>query len=340
MAIIKRASSGVANSSRMSYSTFFQIPNPAAAGIPTSLSAAPSSGGPGAIELLNFGVSNPITDPVNQGPFLPKPVGYYDHSSIGILPPTAGRTSYRVQARIVGSTLSNFAGGIATHNYLSGAYDPTIATAGVPSSHTFVLHRANITGGPTFTDTWHHLLVSVNLAGTDSWTGASTSTTLSRGRFVETYFDTIRMTGDYLLVEKDDIFPTAPASNIATSGLEFSIPVLSGFVTDAIDSSFNWPLPTSLVRFAYTMIWFGQYIDPTADNLSRFVYIGDDGLPWPADITGQLAISAFGPPSFHFHGGMDTFATNLGTAGVMTTTGTLTDFVPPPGSPSALGPGV
>jgi hypothetical protein len=68
-----------------------------------------------------------------------------------------------------------------------------------------------------------------------------------------------------------------------------------------------------------------QFIDPTnADNLAKF--ITTEGKP----VNPTVAEAAFGAPTFRFRGPASGIATNIGTGGTFTKTGTVTDYSPGP----------
>ncbi len=206
-------------------------------------------------------------------------------------------------------------------------------------------------------DTWQHLAVSLDITVPNT-IGIGVPAFFSQGTKCKIILDQVNLTTKTLGVTgsfgsgdagttgtppnwkiSNPILWTGPNGNITDQS--WSMPLAStevGFPVNANDAGSTNPL---IMEFAYTFTWMDQYIDWSIPaNLAKLVYTGDDGLPWPADTTGQLAIQAFGPPSFFFRGGKDEYIINKGTAGPMTLTGTSSDFAPAPGSPSALGPGV
>jgi Concanavalin A-like lectin/glucanases superfamily len=65
-------------------------------------------------------------------------------------------------------------------------------------------------------------------------------------------------------------------------------------------------------------VWLDQYIDPTPENLAKFI---SDGKP----VDPAVAEATFGQPSILFSGDSSNFVTNQGTDGPFTLIGTLTN---------------
>lgn len=130
----------------------------------------------------------------------------------------------------------------------------------------------------------------------------------------------------------DMITPNLPdAVDGLGNAVDYTMKINNGnFGHPLMDTASN-PLNTghSKARFAYTMVWFGTYIEPSPTNLSKFVKVVQSKGK-PADTTGKLAIAAFGRPSFFFRGGKSNYATNRGNAGAVTKLGTLADYSPGP----------
>jgi hypothetical protein len=109
---------------------------------------------------------------------------------------------------------------------------------------------------------------------------------------------------------------TLPSWDVKLNGKEFGFPARS----EEADLGY-----TGEAHFAEVKMWFGTYIDP-AIHLSKFI----SGTGRPVDPT--AAIFAFGIPDFHFRrktaSGIQ-FSTNLGSAGIMTQVGTMSDYPGP-----------
>ncbi len=90
----------------------------------------------------------------------------------------------------------------------------------------------------------------------------------------------------------------------------------------------------------YRLQMFGSFIDPTnSANLSQFIIPSPDpSRTW--DPAPAFPALSFGAPIIALTGGKDHFIINQGSGGPFTLTGTSSDYTPPPGSLSALGPGV
>lgn len=85
------------------------------------------------------------------------------------------------------------------------------------------------------------------------------------------------------------------------------------------------------IRFAFLQAWLGKYIEPTEENLSKFLAEYDNKL-YP--VGGQIASDAFGAPDIWLErdnlSGVE-FEDNMGTAGEFTVVGTApVDFSPGP----------
>lgn len=83
------------------------------------------------------------------------------------------------------------------------------------------------------------------------------------------------------------------------------------------------------VQMAEVQIWFGTYIDPTADNLAKFVKIVN-GIGKPQDPV--VAAAAFGTPTYSFRGNNTQFPTNHGNGGAMSSSGVINSYTPVPGA--------
>ncbi len=82
--------------------------------------------------------------------------------------------------------------------------------------------------------------------------------------------------------------------------------------------------PSTLGDFSNVMCWFGNDIvqpDNTINEADRRNFFTSDGKA----VNPSLAIAAYGQPSLYFAGDKDHFATNQGTGGSFTLTGTLTN---------------
>jgi hypothetical protein len=109
---------------------------------------------------------------------------------------------------------------------------------------------------------------------------------------------------------------TLPSWDVKLNGKEFGFPARS----EEADLGY-----TGEAHFAEVKMWFGTYIDP-AIHLSKFI----SSTGHPVDPT--AAINTFGIPDFHFRrkaaSGIQ-FSTNLGTGGIMTQVGTMSDYPGP-----------
>lgn len=114
--------------------------------------------------------------------------------------------------------------------------------------------------------------------------------------------------------------PTAPAQPaIMALNRQFGLPEW--------DPSFVGNSPGLI--YGPTYIWFNTYIDfNISNNASAFVSIDNTGLATPA--ASSSIRNTFGIPQYEFRGGADRFSNNLGSGGVMTKVGTLTDTMPAP----------
>lgn len=107
---------------------------------------------------------------------------------------------------------------------------------------------------------------------------------------------------------------------------------IAGFSIEINGSPFGLPGTNSVpslnkkVRYADVQMWFGQYADG-ATAYAKFVTIAG-GFGTPAN--SSIAAAFFGEPHFSFRGPASSIATNLGTGGAFTKTGTVTDSALPP----------
>jgi hypothetical protein len=107
-----------------------------------------------------------------------------------------------------------------------------------------------------------------------------------------------------------------PPWTIALNGNEFAIPCVAENAAGGVN-------PAN--RFGDIQIWVDQYIDASnADNLAKFITAEGKA------VNPTVAEAAFGAPTFRFRGPASGIATNTGTGGAFTKTGTVTDYAPGP----------
>jgi hypothetical protein len=109
---------------------------------------------------------------------------------------------------------------------------------------------------------------------------------------------------------------TFPAFTIAISGHEHSIPCLAANAGPSYNPKFE---------MADFMMWTGVSLDTSVTG-NRRLFIDADGNP----VNPSVAIAALGTPVYDFRGPASDVATNRGSAGNPTKTGTVTDFTPGP----------
>lgn len=218
-------------------------------------------------------------------------------------------------------------------------YDnPTTLTGGAAFPNAmFALHTATLPS--SVFDEWHHVLVAVDLDALDTVTNSgATVTGVTRNKKLEIYYDTSRMTGSYRF-HMEDTDPTAGinyqqfAMTIQANSLEFALPMLKDYVEDKyrIISPLTTDLPAPEIEYACVQVWMDQYIDPTSQNLEKFVVEIDGKLYSPG---GKAAADAFGIPAFWFERDSVSgvrFEENQGTAGDFEVVGIApVDFSPDP----------
>lgn len=218
-------------------------------------------------------------------------------------------------------------------------YDnPTTLTGGASFPNAiFALHTATLPA--SVFDKWHHAFSAIDLSAIDTVTNSGTTVTgVTRNKKLEIYYDSVRLAGSYRF-HMEDTDPTAGINyqqfpmTIQANGLEFALPMLSDYVEDKyrIISPLMTDLPAPEVEYSCVQVWMDQYIDPTAENLTKFIAEVDGKLYSPG---GMVAADAFGTPDIWFERDNISgakFEDNQGTAGEFEVVGTAPeDFNPDP----------
>jgi hypothetical protein len=344
MAKIYQASSLIADFQRATFSLWFRIPAAYAGllepgGILSSTSPLDHMGG---IELITMGTPDD---------------GDWGYSSISLIKgdfnfrrtltlgsPTQNfsiggdNNSYAIEVQLANFTDSSYAGWNYVTNYVGGGEALDIGSS---DARRFG-HWAGLTD--FIFDEWHHLMVSINLTGTDAFSGGfpivsfgnhvPNVTSLTPGRQIEIWFDGVRQVGLYITSADMTTFftepdpakwqtnATSPSFNISVSGQQIGI---STFPFRSIQEN-QIVTYNPVIEYGFIDAWFGQYIDP-AVHLNKFVSeINGVGKP----VSRAAAVDAFGDPDLSFSGGASSFFKNRGTAGDFTKIGTLTNFSPVP----------
>jgi hypothetical protein len=107
-----------------------------------------------------------------------------------------------------------------------------------------------------------------------------------------------------------------PGFSIAISGLEFAIACLAANADPSYNPKF---------QMADFLMWTGVSLD-TSVEANRRLFITAAGRP----VHPSVAIAALGTPVYDFRGPASSVETNLGSAGSVTKTGTVTDYTPGP----------
>jgi len=208
------------------------------------------------------------------------------------------------------------------YDIFGGNYDdaPMADTSGGSGNGFFydqIAHRAAL-GSKIVKDQWYHLFVAADLSVADSISFIPQSR-VTRSRKIDIYLDRDRLVGQYRLAVGLSIFTAGvtaplPAFNFLASGLSMAIP----------SPDYRVSLQNG-VEYDDLQVWFGTYVEPTSDNLDRFVKeVNGVGRK----VSPSVAAEAFGEPTLLFKGGAEQFKTNRGTGGTFTKVGTLTDFTP------------
>ncbi len=175
-------------------------------------------------------------------------------------------------------------------SYYNGPTD--VGAAFIPS---FAGHFLRVSNDGTFTgDEWHHYFASWDL------------THVPGSNVGYLFFDGIDVANPALAQDAWD----GTSQTIVWDGSDATI----GGVP-MLNASGGEPA----IEYADAQIWLNQMVDPSVPaNLAKFISGGK-----PVDPT--IAATAFGEQLFLFSGDASTFATNQGTGGAFTLTGTITN---------------
>lgn len=117
-----------------------------------------------------------------------------------------------------------------------------------------------------------------------------------------------------LVLNSDDV--VYPAFSIKTSGLEFAMPCLAANADPAYNGKFE---------MADFLMWTGVSLNTSVTD-NRRLFIDADGRP----VNPSTAIATLGTPVYDLRGPVSNIGTNGGSAGNLTKTGTVTNFMPGP----------
>lgn len=165
-----------------------------------------------------------------------------------------------------------------------------------------------IFGDPTFTHTWSGSSI------VDAYTPGSWHHIWLAG-------DTSADNTGYCYVNGVSKFSSSGGDhgfNATWNGCVFGVPTTPG----------EAPFHDTKIQMAEVQIWLGTYIDPTADNLAKFVKVVG-GTAKPQDPV--AAATAFGIPTYSFRGNSSQFSTNHGNGGAMASSGVINSYTPVPG---------
>jgi hypothetical protein len=233
--------------------------------------------------------------------------------------------------------------------YLIGPDDYTY-TQGVDSSEPLRTSCHIGTGAPPPAgDTWHRYIISIDLSGGANWTytdppgfdPAFYTFVNNDFRFWLSVDDTdysatsflprtvVSPPSDPISGPAGIFFPNMsgveftrsgdvnfPGFSIKLSGLEFAIPCLAANADPVYNPAF---------QIADFLMWTGVSLD-TSVTANRRLFIDASGDP----VNPSVAIAALGTPVYDVRGPASGIATNLGSAGNLTKTGTVTDYTPGP----------